>query len=87
LLKSEVCGDEAAKTGFALTRLQSPVFTAARFYRLFLFPFASVFFFFGEAEVSTVPRASQRPKNCRVKLLYTSFATVPRRNCFLFIPH
>ena len=44
--------ESAAKTGFALTRLQSPVFTAARFYHIFLFPSASVFFFFGEAIVA-----------------------------------
>ena len=44
--------ESAAKTGFALTRLQSPVFTAARFYHIFSFPLPPLFFFFGEAIVA-----------------------------------
>ena len=74
----------AAKTDFALTRLQSPVFTAARFYHIFSFPLPPRFSFSG-GHCGTVPRASQRPKNCRVKLLYALFATVPRRSCFFIL--
>ena len=37
--------ESAAKTGFALTRLQRLVFIAARFYRLFYFPLPPCFSF------------------------------------------
>ena len=42
---------------------------------------------FREAQCSTVPRTSQRSQNCRVKLLYSLFVTVPLRSCFLFYTH
>ena len=44
--------ESAAKTGFALTRLQRPVFIAARFYRLFLFSLCLRVFLFREAIVA-----------------------------------
>ena len=69
------CADPLAK---------SPCSSAAR--RSFVSLCLRVFLF-RRGHCGTVPRASQRPKNCRLKLLYTTFATVPRRNCFLFNPH
>lgn len=55
--------ESAAKTGFALIRLQSPVFTAARFYRLFYFPLPPWVLPFTGGYCGTVPRARQRPQN------------------------
>ena len=53
IAQSEVCGDEA-KTGFALTRLQRPVFyRRPPFYILLhILCFASVFPFFGRLSVA-----------------------------------
>lgn len=70
------CADPLAK---------SPCSSAAR-RSVLCFPLPPCFLF-RRGYCGTVPRASQRPKNCRLKLLYTTFATVPRRNCFLFNPH
>ena len=61
--------ESAAKTGFALTRLQSPVFTAARFYHIF-FPSASVFSFFGRLLWHGSSRKSTAEKLSRKTFIY-----------------
>ena len=64
-----------AKTGFALTRLQSPVFTAAHFYHIFSFPLPPLFSFserlllHGSSRKSTAAKSSL--KICtNVRLLF-----------------
>ena len=58
--------ESAAKTGFALTRLQRPVFIAARFYRLFYFPLPPCFSFserplwHGSSRKSTAEKLSRK---------------------------
>ena len=75
------------RTGrFALTRLQNrpvPPPCAVKFSR---FPLPPLFPFSERPLLHGSSRKSM-PKNCRLKLLYSLFVTVPLRSCFLFYTH
>ena len=62
--------ESAAKTGFALTRLQRPVFIAARFYRLFYFPLPPLFPFSERPLLHGSSRKSTAEKLSRKTFIY-----------------
>lgn len=78
--------ESAAKTGFALTRSQRPVFIAARFYRLFYFPLTPCFSFSERPLWHGSSRKSTAEKLSRKTFIYL-ICNSSTAELFLFISH